>query len=124
MSLFGRKGAAARRRQPIPDFIKACPEVELPIAGARGWLLQGAAQQAVFVEFAETVQVPEHSHAEQWEFALAGRVDLRRLGGVETYVAGDNFFVPAGQAHGATVHAGYQALIVFNAPDRYRARGA
>ena len=125
MSLrFWRKSAfPTPHRQPIPAFVKGNPEVELPIAGARGWLLQGQRQQAVFIEFGQTVQVPEHNHAEQWEFALAGRVDLHRLGGTETFTAGDNFFVPAGQPHGATVYAGYQALILFNAPDRYRARG-
>ena len=50
-------------------------------------------------------------------------VELRREGGVETIAAGDNFFVPAGQPHAATVHAGYRCLIVFNAPDRYVAKG-
>ena len=105
--------------QPIPEFLKRNPEIELPIPGARGWLLQGQGQQVVFLEFTQTVDVPEHSHAEQWEFNLAGRVDLRRQGRTETYGAGENFFVPAGQPHAATVHAGYQALIVFNAGDRY-----
>ncbi|MGD9547716.1 MAG: cupin domain-containing protein [Candidatus Krumholzibacteriia bacterium] len=108
--------------QPIPAFLKLNPEIELSLPGARGWLIQGVGQQVVFLEFDETVVVPEHSHAEQWEFALAGRVDLNRAGRTETVTAGENFFVPAGQAHSATVHAGYRALIVFNVPDRYRPR--
>ena len=108
--------------QPIPEFLKQNPEIELPIPGARGWLLQGQGQQVVFVEFSETVEVPEHSHAEQWEFALAGKVELRREGLTEAITAGENFFVPAGQLHAATVHAGYQALIVFNSGDRYLAK--
>jgi quercetin dioxygenase-like cupin family protein len=108
--------------EPIPDFIRTLPEIELPLAGARGWLLQGATQQAVFVEFDETVEVPEHHHAEQWEICLAGRVELRREGGSRTYGPGEHFFIPAGQPHGATVHAGYRALICFNAPDRYTPR--
>ena len=106
----------------IPDFLKDCPEIDLPIAGARGWLVQGRQQQVVFVEFDETVEVPEHAHAQQWEFALAGQVELHRLGASEVYTAGDNFFVPADQPHGATVQAGYRAMIVFNSPDRYRPR--
>ncbi len=107
----------------LPSFLTDGPELDLPLAGARGWLVESGRRQVVAVAFAETVEVPEHSHAEQWEFALAGRVDLRREGRTESFSAGDNFFVPAGQVHGATVHAGYRALIIFNEPDRYRVRG-
>ncbi len=108
------------KHQPIPEFLKRNTEIELPFPGAVGWLLQGREQQVVFVEFKETVAVPEHSHAEQWEFALAGQVELRREGRSELFKAGDNFFVPAGQPHAATVYAGYMALIVFNEAGRYK----
>jgi len=107
------------RYEKIPDFLQSLPEVDLPFAGARGWLLQGTDEQVVFIHFAESVEVPEHSHQEQWEFAVAGRVELHKGGETTMYTAGDNFFIPAGEPHGATVHSGYQALIVFNAPDRY-----
>lgn len=108
--------------EKIPAFVKNLPEIELPVRGARGWLIQGTGQQVVFVEFGETVEVEEHTHGHQWEFALAGRVELHREETTELYERGDNFFVPAGQPHAATVHAGYQAMIVFNAPDRYLPR--
>ena len=107
----------------LPAFVKKNPEIEIPLPGVRGWLLQGTDQQAVFVEFPETVEVPEHAHSDQWEIVVAGRVELHRAGGSEVFTAGDNFFVPAGQPHAATVHAGYKALIVFDEPDRYRPRG-
>ena len=107
------------RYEDIPEFLRALPAVDVPIPGVTGTLLQGEGQQVVFVEFAETVEVPEHSHQEQWEFAVAGRVELHMGGETTMYGAGDNFFIPAGEPHGATVHAGYKALIVFNAPDRY-----
>jgi quercetin dioxygenase-like cupin family protein len=94
----------------------------LPLPGARGWLVESGRRQVVLVEFGETVDVPEHAHAEQWEFALAGRVELRRGGSRERFAAGDNFFVPAGQPHAATVSAGYRALIIFNEPGRYEVR--
>ncbi|MBC8423662.1 cupin domain-containing protein [bacterium] len=105
--------------EDFPVFLQDLPEVDLPFAGAGGRLLQGRTQQAVFIDFAETVDVPDHSHQEQWEFVVAGRVDLRIGGETLTHTAGDNFFIPAGEPHGATVHAGYKALIFFNAPDRY-----
>jgi len=107
----------------IPEFLKRGPRIDLPIPGAQGWMLQGESQQVVFIEFSETVEVPEHDHAEQWEFAVAGKVELRREGRTEIHESGSNFFIPAGMRHSATVHAGYQALIVFNAPDRYLPQG-
>jgi quercetin dioxygenase-like cupin family protein len=110
------------RVELIPEFLKGLPEIDLPIAGARGWLLQGDEQQVTFVEFDETIDVPEHQHAEQWELAIAGKVEMRLGGKTTIYTAGDSFVVPAGVPHGATVHAGYRALMVFNAPDRYRAK--
>jgi mannose-6-phosphate isomerase-like protein (cupin superfamily) len=114
MTCANEKGTA------FPEFITALPRIDIPLAGARGWMMQGADQQVVFVEFSKTVEVPDHSHEDQWELPVAGRVELRREGNTEEYGAGDSFFIPAGQAHGATVHAGYRAIIAFNAPDRYR----
>ncbi|MCP4572398.1 MAG: cupin domain-containing protein [bacterium] len=107
-------------RMTIPEFLKANPEIDLPLPGVTGWLLQGERQQAVVVEFNETVEVAEHDHADQWEIALSGQVELHRAGGTEVYEAGENFHIPAGQPHGATVHAGYKALIFFDEPDRYQ----
>lgn len=104
----------------FPDFITALPELDLPFAGARGWLLQGKEQQVVFLEFDQDVEVPEHTHDEQWEFALTDKVVLSRDGAATEYNAGDNFFIPAGTPHAGDVKAGYKAMIVFNAPDRYK----
>jgi quercetin dioxygenase-like cupin family protein len=106
----------------LPDFVRRNPAVDFPFPGVRGWLIQSDRQQTVFVEFLETVEVPEHTHADQWEFVISGKAVLHREGSSETFAPGDNFFVPAGQPHAATVHAGYTALIVFDAPDRYQAR--
>lgn len=111
-----------KRHQEIPDFIKECPQIELPFAGARGWLVQGEGRQVVWIEFTETVDVPEHTHQEQWEFVLAGRVELKCEGCLEVVEAGDNFFIAAGEPHSARVYAGYTAMIVFNDPDRYQVK--
>jgi quercetin dioxygenase-like cupin family protein len=109
-----------KRVSDFPEFVRALPEIEVPLAGVRGWMIPGGEQQVVFIEFAETIEVPEHSHSEQWEFPLAGRAELRMEGKTTTYGAGDNFYIPAGVPHAATVHAGYRAMIVFNEPGRYQ----
>ena len=44
-------------------------------------------------------------------------------GAPRTYRAGDRFFIPAGVRHSAVVSAGYRAVMVFNSPDRYKAKG-
>jgi quercetin dioxygenase-like cupin family protein len=106
----------------FPSFVKELPEVNLPFPGARGWLLQSEGQQVVFTEFDEDLEVPEHAHAEQWEFCIEGTVVLRRGMGDELFQAGENFFIPAGLPHSAMVSAGYKAMIIFNAPDRYKVK--
>lgn len=103
----------------FPGFVTSLPEVELPLAGARGWLLQGEKQQVVFAEFSETSDVPEHAHAEQWEIVLSGSAELRMGDESREHKTGDDFFIPAGVTHSATVRAGYRAIIVFNERGRY-----
>jgi len=109
--------------KPFPEFVKQMPDIDLPIPGASGTMLQSEGQQIVFVEFAETVDVPEHSHSSQWEFVLEGRVDLKMGGETITHTAGENFYIPPGVPHGALVHAGYKAMIMFDEPDRYKPKG-
>ena len=110
------------RIERFPDFVRALPEIELPVAGARGWLIQGEKHQVVFVEFDRTIEFPEHTHDDQWEWPVAGRVVLRREGAATEHGPGDSFFIPAEVPHSATVYAGYKAMIVFNARDRYKAK--
>ena len=107
----------------FPPFIRALPQIDLPLPGVTGWLIQGQDKQVVFVEFLETVEVPDHAHEDQWELPVSGEVELRREGGpAEVHSAGQPFFVPAGQVHGATVHAGYRAVIAFDSPNRYEVK--
>jgi quercetin dioxygenase-like cupin family protein len=110
------------RPDSIPEFVKSLPEIDIPIPGARGWLLQGERHQVAFVEFSDNVEVPEHSHEDQWEIPVAGAVELNVDGDTRKYAPGDQFFLPAGKPHGARVHAGYRAIIVFDSPDRYTAK--
>jgi quercetin dioxygenase-like cupin family protein len=116
------KGDLMSELREFPSFVAALPEVDFPFPGVRGWLLQGNEQQVVFAEFTETTEVPEHSHAEQWEIVLSGNVQLRMGGRTHEHGAGASFFIPAGVPHAATVRAGYRAIIVFNERGRYAAK--
>jgi quercetin dioxygenase-like cupin family protein len=106
----------------FPEFVDGLPELDIDLPGVSGRLLQAENHQVVFIHFAERTLVPEHSHAAQWELVVAGEVELTRDGETRTHRAGDSFTIPAGVPHGAVVHAGYRAVIVFDQADRYRAR--
>ena len=111
------------RMERFPEFVTSLPEVDLPFPGARGWLIQGDTAQVVFAEFTSPLEVPEHAHADQWEFVVSGRMELRMQGETRQYGPGDDFFIPAGVPHAATVQPGYRAVITFNEPGRYRLKG-
>ena len=83
-------------------------------------MIQGEEQQVVFIECDEDVEIPEHAHAEQWEFSLAGSVVLHCDGVSTEYKRGDNFYIPAGLPHSGSIRAGYRAMMIFNSPDRYK----
>lgn len=106
----------------FPQFIRNLPGVDVPFAGVSGHLLQGETQQVAFLRFETDVDVPEHNHNAQWELVVAGEVELRIGGNTTTYRAGDSFYIPAGEPHGALVHAGYRAVIFFDQADRYRTK--
>ena len=106
----------------FPSFFDKLPEVDLELPGFTGRLLQGSDQQVVLMSFDEDVVVPEHSHGEQWEFVVAGEVELTIEGAARTYRAGESFHIPAKAPHGGVVKAGYRAVAFFDEPERYRAR--
>ena len=84
--------------------------------------MQGEGQQVAFLQFETDADVPDHSHNAQWELVIGGQVDLRMGGETTTYRAGDTFYIPAGEAHGAKVHAGYRAVVFFDQADRYKTK--
>jgi len=106
----------------FPAFIDHLPELDVALPGFSGRLLQGATQQVAFMRFDREVAVPEHTHGEQWELAIAGEVVLTVAGATRTYRAGESFHIPAGAPHSAVVRAGYRGIGFFAQPDRYRAR--
>ena len=76
------------------------------------------------MEFAEDVDLAEHSHAAQAGFVLEGRIDLTIDGQPHTFLKGDRYFIKAGIRHSGRIHAGYADITFFDQPDRYAARDA
>jgi len=108
--------------EDFPQFIRELPEVDIPIDGVSGYILQGKDEQVAFLEFDVDAEIPEHSHRAQWELVVAGKVRLRMADEERICTAGDSFFIPAGVVHSATVRAGYRSVVFFDQADRYRTK--
>ena len=107
----------------FPDFIRALPEPDSPLAGLEAHLLGGGdLPLAMFYAIPEGVEVPEHAHGAQWGVVLEGRVDFTVEGSVRTYGRGDTYFIAAGVPHHAVIHPGFVGIDVFADGDRYSPR--
>lgn len=107
---------------PYPPIIADLPEADIPMAGVRGWLLQGASRQAVFFELPPGAVVPEHAHGAQWGVVIRGEIDLTIAGVRRTYRKGDTYDIPAGARHSALCPGGALILDLFADPARYAAK--
>lgn len=107
---------------PFPEMIRGLPEIEIPMEGIRGWLLQGPATQAVFFDIQPVGEIPPHSHCDQWGVVVGGEMRLTIAGETSTYRAGDWYYIPAGVTHSATFPTRVQVIDLFNDPNRYRAK--
>ena len=105
---------------PYPEFFKSLPEIDIPVEGVRGWLIQGQERQVVFFELPEGLEVPAHTHGAQWGMVIDG--EMRLTAGDETRVLkkGDSYIVPAGVVHSAVFLTMVHAVDVFADPDRYK----
>jgi len=103
-----------------PQMIRGLPEIEIPIDGVRGWLLQGGNKQVVFFDIQPVGIVPPHSHCAQWGIMIEGEMSLTI--GEETKVnrKGDSYYIPEGVVHSANFLSRVNVIDVFDAPDRYR----
>lgn len=109
-------------REPFPEFIRALPMVDSPLASLRGWMVRSDQALAMFYEIPDGVDLPEHAHGAQWGVVLEGSIDFTIGGETKTYGPGDTYYVPAGVAHSAVIHPGFVGVDVFADADRYRAR--
>jgi len=104
----------------FPDIITKLPQANISIDGVVGYLSQADNHQIVFLSFEKDTIVPVHSHANQWELVLDGKVDVNIKNEKHTYEKGDHFFIEKDVPHSAFVHNGYRAIAFFDEKHRYK----
>lgn len=108
--------------EPYPDIIESLPDVDLPIEGVRGKLLQAGDYQIAFFEIEPIGKIPPHSHAAQWGIVIEGEMELTIGGETRRVKQGDSYYIPAGVEHSANFLTHFRALDLFAEPSRYRAK--
>jgi len=103
----------------FPEPITKLPEADIPLAGFKAYLSQSKDHQVLFMQFEESVDLPEHSHRAQVGFVLEGEIDLIIGCEANTFTKGDRYYIPAGVKHSAKIFAGYADITFFDEPDRY-----
>jgi len=105
---------------PYPAFIRNLPEVDVPIEGIRGWLLEDGSCQMVLFDILQSAVVPQHKHCAQWGVMLEGEMDLTIDGVTRSVIKGDWYFIPADTIHSAIFHTRVNVVDIFDAGDRYK----
>jgi quercetin dioxygenase-like cupin family protein len=107
----------------FPEPILNLPQADIPIKGLNAYLSQSSDHQILFMEFAEDVDLPEHSHGSQVGVVLEGKIDLIIDGLKKTYQKGDRYYIPSGIKHSGKIYAGYADITFFDEKDRYGVKG-
>ena len=105
---------------PYPEMIQNLPEIEIPINGIQGWLLQSSNKQVVFFEIEPVGIMPDHSHCSQWGIVVDGEMELTIDDQTKIYRKGDSYFIPAGIVHSANFPTKVMVIDVFDDPERYK----
>lgn len=103
----------------FPEPVLKLPEADIPLKGLKAYLSQGEDHQIIFMQFAEDVELQEHSHESQWGVVLEGKIELVIDGVKNTFTKGDRYFIPKGVKHSGKIYAGYADMTYFNQKDRY-----
>jgi quercetin dioxygenase-like cupin family protein len=107
----------------FPEPITNLPQADIPLKSVTAFLAQGQNHQIIFMEFAEDVDLPEHSHESQWGVVLEGQIELIINGVKNTFKKGDRYFIPQGVVHSGKIFAGYADITFFNEAGRYKVKG-
>ena len=111
-----------REETPYPEMLRGLPEIDIPLKGIRGWLLQSEKKQVVFFELEPVGEMPPHSHCAQWGIVISGKMKLTINGETKTYSKGDWYYIPAGAVHSAIFLTRVYVIDVFDDPARYKAK--
>ena len=107
----------------FPTMITGLPEADIPFDGVRGWIVQGAEHQVVFMDIDPVGEVAPHSHGEQWGVVVEGEMELT-IGGVTRRLGpGDSYHIGAGVVHSAKFLSRFRVIDVFAEKDRYKVKG-
>ncbi|MBN2016896.1 MAG: cupin domain-containing protein [Candidatus Cloacimonetes bacterium] len=104
---------------PYPQMIQNLPEIDIPIDGIRGWLLQCEATQVVFFDIDPVGKMPDHSHCAQWGIMLEGRMKLTIGDETKIYEKGSRYYIPEGVTHSAEFLTKVYVIDFFDDPNRY-----
>ena len=103
-----------------PEMIMSLPDIDIPLEGVKGKLLQAGGYQIAFFDIQAGAEVPAHSHAAQFGVMLDGEMDLTIGGETRTVRKGDNYFIPGGVEHAAVFRTRVLVMDLFAEPARYR----
>lgn len=107
---------------PFADFIRQLPQPELPLEGAKAFLLSSPQGQAAFFEVPAGAEFPMHSHGAQWGIIVEGEAEFTLDGVVRICKKGDTYNIGAGVEHGIKVLKDLLAIDIFQDPNRYQAK--
>lgn len=105
----------------FPPFIEALPKPEAAVDIVAN-IVPSDHALTMFFEVENDLVVPAHRHGAQWGVVLRGQMELDIDGVVNTYRAGDTYYVPDGALHTARIKGGYAGIDVFADAHRYEAR--
>lgn len=105
-----------------PDMLRNLPEIDVPLEGVRGWLMQAGERQVAFFDIQPVGNVPAHSHGAQWGIVIEGEMDLTIGGETKRYRKGDWYYIPEGVEHAASFPTRVNVIDVFNEPSRWKAK--
>lgn len=104
--------------KPYPGIIEKLPDVDYPLDGVRGKLLQAGDYQIAFYDVDPIGELPPHSGAAQWGIVVEGEMELIVDGELRTVKQGDSYYLPAGSEHSVTFRTHVRVLDLYAEPNR------